>query len=1045
MRSLYFTVLCFMFALCLKAQTSTSFELRYYKPDPKANGETDFKGETSVFTVEERVKFLRQYTNFAAGWFDDANLNTKVVGDIEVQDILKGIKPLPLPETRKRVPLTGWKYISYRAGQNLEQAKLAERWTNVGGGELNNGGAVLNNSNAVLNNVKKESGVKKESVVELKEGSLIIKGKDRPVIWTFSPQAWRFNMSWQAIPVSNNDEVRFTLSDRLLINALTVGFGSNGQLFYLTAQGKRVDTLSYQAGKKYEFKVEVDLSGGDSRLGYGSQLGCYNLYIDEELIADFVPIERAVLSPDKFSSLAQVNTLSVHTYGEVKLDNILGFGYALTNRMNYPYLPTLLIDENFEIKPHILGWEQTGYDDKLWNDGELPVVVGSERCFQEDLYLRKELYINDFEQVFLNVETIDPGGEIWINNQLVASIEDRYPHKIDISSFLKRNSTNIIAVKVNHFYLTKETGEMMVHTSLDFNVGWFCGRMSLDFVSPSHIEDVYVHTLALKSKGADLKTKIKIKSPEDFEGKAIIEVFPWFPVEKGRAVAKREILLSVKNGNASGGEHLEFGTDKSMEIIEQVSIQNPMLWTPENPVLYKVKVSLVDKRGKKVDDYVVTTGIRTVDQNGGMFRLNGKPSMLNGAQIMGFREPLEKAVIWNRCPPIEWIAKELLMVKKMNGNLLRIHVHAWENSTSEGINDPRIAELADQMGIMLIWTTPSWIRTGDDWRHIDFKGLPKYMYKVFNHPSIVLWEASNHPNKFKRKGIEDSDEFCETVYNTIYPVDSSRIIAFTSFYKHMHYGNDEGSIDYRGNPVKASWAYTAPLVTRGNQDSPTGYSNDWSAIRKWGQDSYTKSVLESKERAYFNFEHQESMAQPNWELLRGKPYYRMHSYEWGYDEGTIGRRLTLDEWKESQGWQAFSAWEAMKKMRWQGYDGFSWCSLHGGPNSGTYNKPIIDMHGHAKLAYWVNKMVFQPTIAGSYNVDVVYGPDDTLTPVVIHWGEKSNAKLTITIQDADDTLVEEKVYSNISLPYGRESITLPPFKPAWNKEGYYIINYLLSY
>ena len=995
----YFIVLSFFVVLCIEAQTLTSFELRYYTPDPKANGETDFKGETSVFTVEERVDFLRQYSNFAAEWFDDKNLDTKVVNDSEVQDILKSVKPLPLPDIRKRIPLTGWKYISYRAGQNLEHKKRLERWQS-------------------------------ESGVELKDGALVLDGNNKHVTWTFPPQAWRFNLSWQAKPAGNNDEVRFTLSDRLLINALTVGFGSNGKLFYITAEEERVETIEYDAGRWYDFSVEVDLSGGDSRLGYGRQPGRYNLYVDGELLADFVHIERAVLKPNGFSSLAQVNTFSVRASQNVLLDNIHGYGYALTNRMNYPYLPSVLLDEEFEIKPDISGWEQAGYNDRLWHDGELPVAVGSERCFQEDLYLRKEMYINDFDQVFLNVETIDPGGEIWINNQLVASIDDRYPYKIDISSFLKRNSNNIIAVKVNHFYLTKEVGEMMVHTSLDFNVGWFCGRMSLDFVSRSHIDDVYVHTLALKGKSADLKTKITLKSPGGFEGKAVIEAFLWFPVEKSKAVARKEISVNFEN---------------EMSVSELLPVSNPVLWSPENPALYKVKVSLIDKKGKKVDDYVVTTGIRTVDQDGGKFRLNGKPSMLNGAQIMGFREPLEKAVIWNRCPPAEWLVKELLMVKKMNGNLLRIHVHAWENSASEGINDPRIAELADQMGIMLIWTTSSWTRTGDDWRMIDFKGIPKYMYQVFNHPSIVLWEASNHPDKFKRNEIDDSDEFCETVYNTIYPVDSSRIISFTSFFKHLHYGNDEGNIDYKGNPVKASWAYTAPLVTRGNQDAPTGYNNDWSVLRKWGQDAYTKSMLESKERAYFNFEHQESMAQPNWELMKGKPYYRMHSYEWGYDEGTIGRRLTVDEWKESQGWQAFSAWEAMKKMRWQGYDGFSWCSLHGGPNSGTYNKPIIDMHGHAKLAYRVNKMIFQPTVAGSYNVDVVYGPDDMLTPVVLHWGDKSTAKLSISVQDIEGNLIQEKVFNNISLPDGRDSVVLPSFKPAWDKKGYYIIKYLLTH
>jgi hypothetical protein len=36
------------------------------------------------------------------------------------------------------------------------------------------------------------------------------------------------------------------------------------------------------------------------------------------------------------------------------------------------------------------------------------------------------------------------------------------------------------------------------------------------------------------------------------------------------------------------------------------------------------------------DDYVVTTGIRTVDQQGGRFRLNGEVYMLNGSQILDF-------------------------------------------------------------------------------------------------------------------------------------------------------------------------------------------------------------------------------------------------------------------------------------------------------------------------------------------------------------------------------------------------------------------------
>lgn len=986
-----------LFVSGLYAQRSASFELRYFSREAKANGETDFKGETGVFTTDERVNFLKNYARIASEWFDDRDYNTEVVSDDEIRQALDRIRPLPLPDVRTSIPLSDWKYTSCRPGQREEQRKHFDKWSGSRDARLSGGNLALS-ANAKLD-------------------------------FGFAPQAWRFNLSWKAKPASNTEEVSFRLSDRNRITAADVGFGSDGKIFYTTAGEKRESPVGYEPDKWYEFSIEMDLSGGDSQLSHSRQVGRYNLYVDGRLIADFVLVERAVLSPDVFNSIGQVNTFSVSPAQEIQLDEIKGYGYALTNRLNYPYLPSVLLNEDFDVLPDIDGWTSEGYDDSSWREGTLPIVTGSEEHFQEALYLRKEVYAGNYEKAFLNLETLDPGGELWINGQRVASIENRYPLRIDITPYLKPDSSNQFAVKVNPFYLTRETGELMVHSSLDLNVGWFCGRMTLDLTPASHIESVYAHTLPLRGKDAELKTRITLKSTERFEGKAVVEVFPWLPEGRNKRVGRSEVNLNF---------------DKESTVHLPVTVASPVLWSPENPALYKIKVSLTGKNGQVVDDYVTTTGIRTVDQEGGMFRLNGKPSMLNGGQIMGYRSPLEKAVVWNRCPPAEWLVRELLMVKKMNGNLLRIHVHAWENSASEGINDPRIAELADQMGVMLIWTTPSWIRTGDDWRQIDFEGMPRYMRQVYNHPSIVIWEASNHPNKFKRSGIEESDAFCEKVYKTIYPVDSSRIISFTSYLKHLHYGNDAGDIDYQGNPAKATPAYTAPMVTRGNQDAPTGYSYDWSVLRKWGGDTYTQSVLNSPDRAYFNFEHQESMGQPNWELTKGKPYHRIHSYEWVYDEGTIGRRLSLDEWKESQAWQAFSAWEAIKKMRWQGYDGFSWCTLHGGPNSGTYNKPLIDMLGNAKLAYWTNKMAFQPTVAGSGNVDIVYGPDDRLTPVILHWGEKTKANLTVTVETLDGRPVEKKEFTGIALPEGRDAVYLPPFRPAWDEEGYYVIKYELA-
>src|SRR5690625_6234344 len=76
----------------------------------------------------------------------------------------------------------------------------------------------------------------------------------------------------------------------------------------------------------------------------------------------------------------------------------------------------------------------------------------------------------------------------------------------------------------------------------------------------------------------------------------------------------------------------------------------------------------------------------------------------------------------------------------------------------------------------------------------------------------------------------------------------------------MQWNRELFSENETGRKIDSFYAWTAPMVTRGNQDAPTGYGKEWSALRKW-PNAYTMDFLESKERAYFNFEHQESIGQ----------------------------------------------------------------------------------------------------------------------------------------------------------------------------------------
>ncbi|HEV7347372.1 hypothetical protein [Telluribacter sp.] len=402
-------------------------------------------------------------------------------------------------------------------------------------------------------------------------------------------------------------------------------------------------------GQWHYFRVEVDLSGGETTVGR------YNLYVDDRLVADYVPRERASterLAYNKgYSSIGQVNTFAVKSAGAVVLDDLLGIGYALTGRDHYPYAPETFLDENFQGKPDIVDWNAPAYDDRLWETGQLPLGHGSERFAEEDLYLRKEVKIGTFQKAFLNIETLDPGGEVWVNGQRAAVITERYPLRIDISSFLKPNQANLIAVKVNHFMLTEAVGELMPHSLIDLNIGWQAGRMSLDLLAAAHIESANAHTLPLGDKAdvARLQIQVNLKHEGTFRGEVAIALFPWYPTESAKAVATVTVPVDF--------------TD-SLTLMPVLTVKIPNLWTAENPALSRVQVTLGDNKKKAIDDYAFATKLRTVDQQGGHFRLNGQVSMLNGAQIMGFRGPLDKMAVWQRCPPVEWIARELLMVKK---------------------------------------------------------------------------------------------------------------------------------------------------------------------------------------------------------------------------------------------------------------------------------------------------------------------------------------------------------------------------------------------
>ena len=924
--------------------------MRFISRDERANGETDFKGETSTLTTDERVEFLNEYAKKLPEMFDDFSLDEPIVTLEAAKERMNAIKPQPLPEKRSRITFDNWKWIGYSE------------------------------------NKRQNCGMK------------------------IPTQNFRCFIEWELAENVSYSCCSFSMGD-----AAKMEFDTDGQPYYISDREKRYISVTEGIEK---IKFELDFV-------YRK----WNIYLNDKLVADFVPFSN----PDT----SEVCSFS-SPYDKSIIKHIRGVGYhRLTENDFEPFSINTFIDEDFKKPIDINGWNTTNYNDSEWKDDTLPIVHGGERYAGEDIYMRKHFDIDKIPPyAVLYTESITPGGEIYINGRLAAFIQNECCHKIDVTDYL-REGENLIAVRV---YADKiKDRDKMTHTNTDLYTGWFAARMHLDLLPPIYIDDVFAWTESIEENKAiqrirvDVNTQMGLASKKAVPHNVTAEIMPWFPSDGEVCATAKWQTPAIPNITET--------TEGTLEI------ENPLLWTADEPQLYKIVVELTDTDGNTVDDFVITTGIRTVSQRGGIFRINGKPELLRAPLEFGSRPPLDKIAMWDKCPPAEFYVQEMLMVKGMNGNGLRMSVH---DERIGGINDPRICEIDDQLGIMLVWQTNAWLRITSA-TNISLDKLATDIKQVRNHASIVIWQPSNHPSWKNWYMVE---QVYELLYNTITPLDKSRLISPSADSRRGRLRYDDGLTDFYGNKcdsVDPIW--TEDLICRGNMDYILGYGNEWSALREWPNvkdehlpnfmetTRYIPSYLESRERAYFNFEHDEIIGQPNWDLYKGKPMYHIKSYERDYDKGSIGRELGLDEWLTSQAWQALGAYETIKKCRLVDYDGLSWCNLRGGQNTVTYQKSLVDYYGQPKLAYYAHRIAFQNVIACSGNVDMVYGPDDTIPVIVMNIGESKTVSVKISVLSPDHKVIYETALKDIMLGEGRTVTNAGEVKLPTLPEGIYSIKY----
>ncbi len=180
--------------------------------------------------------------------------------------------------------------------------------------------------------------------------------------------------------------------------------------------------------------------------------------------------------------------------------------------------------------------------------------------------------------------------------------------------------------------------------------------------------------------------------------------------------------------------------DGTTPLVVPFEIKGAEMWSPENPALHTVNVTLSDdaQNEKNTDQIVVTTGFRTIQiapdgksKQGVM--INNKPMLMRGVALY-HDHPNGGGGITNKS-----VAEDMIFVKELGANAIRSAIvpHA-----------PYLYDLCDREGIVAWVDTPlarspfltdvEYYPT-DSFEQNGIKQMKEVIYQNYNHPSIIMW------------------------------------------------------------------------------------------------------------------------------------------------------------------------------------------------------------------------------------------------------------------------------------------------------------------
>lgn len=269
--------------------------------------------------------------------------------------------------------------------------------------------------------------------------------------------------------------------------------------------------------------------------------------------------------------------------------------------------------------------------------------------------------------------------------------------------------------------------EVVVNNEQEKNSRWYSGSGLYRNVQMYVANEVYVP--------AD---GVRIQTPEVSGDEAVVDV----QIElNNRGLKKHAVKVEVTISNQNGGMEAKrvcpvtLFADGTEHIEQRLVIQNPKLWSVEEPNLYQCKIQILD--GNKVwDEAEDTFGIRTLRLNpySGLC-VNGEPVKLRGACIHHDHGIIGAAELRDA------ETRKIKKLKEAGFNCIRMAHHPAGKT---------LLEVCDREGMLVMDEfSDMWTRTKnandfandfhENWEQI----IEAMVAKDYNHPSVILYGMGN--------------------------------------------------------------------------------------------------------------------------------------------------------------------------------------------------------------------------------------------------------------------------------------------------------------